>query len=519
MKNLIFLLLLTLSFTAFSQNNPRVKITDGILEGVPDSNAITLFSGIPYAQPPVGVLRWKEPQPVQKWTGVYKADHFRARAMQKDVYSDMQFRADGTSEDCLYLNVWTPAKSKNEKLPVLVYFYGGGFVAGDGSEWRYDGESLARRGLVTVTINYRLGVFGFLAHPELTRESPHHASGNYGLLDQHAALLWVKQNIAAFGGDPDRITIGGESAGSISVYAQMASPLSRDLITGAIGESGAMINPTVPPTPLGQAEQNGVAFAQAAGAVNLAALRAMTAEQLLDAASKPSAFHTTATIDGYFLPEAPLDIFAKGKQAHVPVLVGWNSTESSYQGLLGSDAPTPENYAKKVKELYGDKAAKVLELYPGNTREEVMQNAAALASDRFISYSTWKWADQQTQTGGQPVYRYLYSHPRPQAVGTTGPRATGAYHANEIEYALGNLATNPVFAWDADDYAVSATMEGYFANFIKTGNPNGPNLPRWTPNTAGSPVQYMNINVDSRLEPETQRDRYLFLEGEYNPGK
>src|SRR5229473_430074 len=219
-----------------------VKTTNGILEGtVNPVTGIHMFKGVPFAQPQVGDLRWKEPQPRENWAGVRKADQFGPRCPQRPVFGDMNFRSNGMSEDCLYLNIWTPAKSANAKLPVLVYFYGGGFIAGDGSEPRYDGESLATKGIVTVTLNYRLDVFGFFSHPELTKESPHHASGNYGLLDQHAALLWVKRNIAAFGGDPNKITIGGESAGSLSVSAHMASPLSKDLIAGAIGESGSIL--------------------------------------------------------------------------------------------------------------------------------------------------------------------------------------------------------------------------------------------------------------------------------------
>src|ERR1700744_1006722 len=299
------LILLIAMFTACihaSAQTNQVKISNGMLEGTTNpATGISSFKGIPFAQPPVGELRWKEPQPVQNWTGVLKADHFGKNAMQKNVFGDMMFRSAGMSEDCLYLNVWTPAKSANEKLPVLVYFYGGGFVAGDGSESRYDGESMAQKGIVTLTVNYRLGVFGFLSHPELTAESPHHASGDYGLLDQHAALEWVKKNIAAFGGDPDRITIAGESAGSIAVCAQMVSPLSKNLIAGAIGESGGMINPTLPAIPLADGEKNGVAFAQKVNASSLAALRAIPADQLLELASKPGTPPMSPTVDGYFL--------------------------------------------------------------------------------------------------------------------------------------------------------------------------------------------------------------------------
>ncbi len=509
--------------SAKAQTANRVKVANGTLEGTTENSGIRSFKGVPFAAPPVGDLRWKEPQPAKNWSGVRKADHFGPRAMQRPIFSDMVFRSNGMSEDCLYLNVWTPAKSANQKLPVLVYFYGGGFVGGDGSEGRYDGEAMARKGVVAVTLSYRLDVFGFMAHPELTKESPHHASGNYGLLDQNAALRWVKQNIAAFGGDPNKITIGGESAGSISVFAQMASPLSKTLIAGAIGESGAMIKPTFTPVTLAEGEQRGVTFAEKVNAKTLAELRALPAEKLLEATGQPGAFGVAGTIDGYFLPETPAAIFAAGKQAHVPLLVGWNSAESSYQGLMGRNTPTVENYKNKLKQLYGERADEALKLYPGANQEEVIRSATALASNRFIAFSTWKWADLQTKTGTKPVYRYFFSHPRPAAVGQTNNSATstaskpmvGASHASEIEYALGNLPYNKVYAWTKDDEQVSETMLSYFANFVKTGNPNGGNLPKWTPNTGSNPVYFMNIDVNSQLKPEQDRARYLFLEKEY----
>ncbi len=539
MKKISFVLLLVnlIFLSAIAQNSTRVTISNGILEGITDPGGIRLFKGIPFAQPPVGNLRWKEPQPVINWTGVRKADHFAHNAMQKNVFGDMMFRADSMSEDCLYLNVWTPARSAKEKLPVLVYFYGGGFVAGDGSESRYDGESMAAKGIVAVTVNYRLGVFGFLAHPELTQESPHHASGNYGLLDQNAALQWVIKNIAAFGGDPKKVTIAGESAGSISVSAQMASPLSKDLIAGAIGESGGLFKPSIGPLPLADGEKKGIDFAAKAGAKSLADLRAMPAAQLLDAASKPGAFSVSVLVDGYFLPETPAAIFAEGKQAHVPLLVGWNSAEIPYMALMRGSLPTPENYSKTVKQLYNDKADAVMELYPGKTQDEVIRSATALASDRFIVYTTWKWADMQIATGGKPVYRYIFSRARPAMTAQMGnakpglaggvvrggdtsankmpPPLVGASHASEIEYAMGNLATNKVYSWTPDDYKVSATMEQYFANFIKTGNPNGQNLPLWLPITGNNNVQVINIDVVTQLAPENGRGRYLFLDQQY----
>ncbi|MGN6639263.1 MAG: carboxylesterase/lipase family protein [Mucilaginibacter sp.] len=527
-------LTMLLSISAVAQN-PRVKTANGVVEGTIDSTGIHSFKGIPFAQPPIGDLRWKEPQPAKNWSGVLKADHFGPNAMQKNVFGDMKFRSSKMSEDCLYLNVWTPAKSVKEKLPVLVYFYGGGFVAGDGSESRYDGESMAQKGIVAVTVNYRLGVFGFLSHPELTKESVHHSSGNYGLLDQNAALRWVQKNIAAFGGDPKRVTIAGESAGSISVSAQMASPLSKDLIDGAIGESGAMIAPTLPAIQLADAEKNGVTFGQKVGATTLADLRAIPADKLLDLASKPGNPPMPAVVDGYFLPKPVVDIFAAGEQAHVPLLAGWNSAEVPYQALMWGDSPTPENYAKKIKQLYPNDTAEVMKLYPGATQDQVIESATKLASDRFIVYSTWKWAELQAKTGGNPVYCYIFSHPRPPMVASMGnakaglaggvikgnaneapskmpPPFVGAAHASEIEYAMGNLGGNKVYAWTPDDYKVSATMEDYFANFIKTGNPNGAGLPEWPANKNDGIDQYININVNTIAQKADDRPRYLFLD-------
>lgn len=536
MKKLFILSLLSLlGWEAGAQLNngnkaPRVRTMNGMLEGTNDSG-IHSFKGVPFVQPPVGDLRWREPQPVKNWTGIRKADKFGPRAMQRSIFGDMNFRSDGMSENCLYLNVWTPAQSDKERLPVLVYFYGGGFIAGDGSEPRYDGESMARKGIVALTVNYRLGVFGFFAHPQLTKESPNHASGNYGLLDQAAALKWVQQNIAAFGGDPKKVTIAGESAGSVSVSAQMASPLSKNLIAGAIGESGSLLG-TLSAVPLAEAEQNGIKFADSVGANSLMALRAMPAEGLLAATAKPGIPRFGITVDGYFFPKNPAAIFLAGEQARVPLLVGWNSEEMNYRAIMGQEKPTPENYSQAVRKLYGDRAEEALKLYSGSMEDEVIQAATDLASDRFIGFSTWKWGDVHGKTGGKPVYRYMYSRPRPpmrpemgnatpglaggvvRGTDTTAikiPPARGAVHSAEIEYAMGNLATNKVYAWTPDDYKVSQMMQAYFANFIKTGNPNGSNLPNW-PAMSGNAAQIMHIDVNTRVKAEKNRNRYLFLD-------
>jgi para-nitrobenzyl esterase len=432
------------------------------------------------------------------------------------------------SEDCLYLNVWTPARSGDERRPVLVYFYGGGFIAGDGSEPRYDGASMAERGIVAVTVNYRLGVLGFLAHPELSREAAYRASGNYGLLDQSAALRWVSQNIAAFGGDPKRVTIAGESAGSISVSGQVASPLSKDRIAGAIMESGSLIG-SLSPQPLADAERDGVSFAAGVGVSSVAALRALNAEQVLEAAARPGVPRFRPTIDGYFLPREVPAILEAGEQAHVPLLGGANSEEMSARALLKQEEPTPENYAKAVGGLYGDQADAVLKLYPAATPEEVLDSATALAGDRFIGFSTWRFMEGHRKTSGQPVYRYYYAHPRPKFLGghpespaPGGPGAAapppaprGAVHSAEIEYAMGNLATNPHFEWGPADHKVSELVQGYFANFIRTGNPNGPDLPTWPAYGSEDEFQVMRLEVSTRAEPETTRPRYLFLDPFY----
>ena len=524
--------LLTTALAMGAHAEDRVKTACGVVEGTTGPDGVRAFRGIPFAAPPVGDLRWQQPQPVKPWEGVRKADRFGPRAMQRPIFGDMNFRSDGMNEDCLYLNVWAPAGTAEQRLPVLVYFFGGGFMAGDGSEPRYEGASMASKGVVAVTVNYRLNVFGFFAHPDLTKESPHHASGNYGLLDQSAALGWVRQNIAAFGGDPQKITIAGESAGSISVTAQMASPLSKDLIAGAIGESGSPMG-TLTPVPLAEAEQVGVRFATKVGAKSLAELRKIPATQLLETTAQGGFGRFPLVIDGYFLPKNPVAIFTAGEQAHVPLLVGWNSEESNYRAILGGEKPTQENYAKAVQRLYGDRAGEVMKAYKPATDDDVEAVATDLASDRFIGFSTWKWADLQAKTGGKAVYRYLYARPRPAMRSEMGdavpglaggvlkgaaakanpqPMARGAVHSAEIEYALGNLATNLVYAWKPDDYKVSGVMEGYFANFVKTGDPNGPGLPTWPAANQGEPVQVMHIDVDTHLESEKYPERYLLLD-------
>ncbi len=521
---------------------PRADTANGVVEGVYNSG-ISEFKGIPFGAPPLGDLRWREPQPVESWDGVRRTNGFGPRCMQFPIFGDMNFRSDEMSEDCLYLNVWTPDASEDAMLPVLVYFFGGGFVAGDGSEPRYDGESMARRGIVAVTVSYRLGVFGFFAHEELSAESGYGGSGNYGLLDQVAALRWVRENINAFGGDPARVTIAGESAGSISVSGHVMSPLSQDLIAGAIGESGSLLG-TLRARELAEAEANGAEFADQLGAVDLAALRAIPQQQLLQAtarggdASFGNLFSFPVAIDGYFFPRSPDEIYAAGEIADVPLLYGWNSQEMGYQVLFGDRELNSENFAAILEEQFGSRAAEAAELYRGETETELAWAATDLAGDRFISYSTWKWGEAHSAVSSQPAFRYHYARPRPamrpefaNAIpGLAGgiieadensepdaPVVQGAVHSAEIEYAMGNLPTNRVYDWQPEDYRVSAVMQGFFENFVKTGNPNGLGLPHWPALNSGPDRATMIIDAHSRAENSTRRDRYLFLDSLGNP--
>tara|TARA_R110002051_G_scaffold153510_1_gene225886 strand:- start:1916 stop:3547 length:1632 start_codon:yes stop_codon:yes gene_type:complete len=540
MKNvqlLFFTIVLTYNLGMAQETNSfpvQVNIKNGIIEGNYDTHTgIQRYFGIPFAQPPVGELRWKAPQPLDNWSGVKETKAFGPRPMQTMVFGDMKSRSNGVSEDCLYLNVWTPAGRNTKDLPVLVYFFGGGNVAGDASEPRYDGESMAKEGIVVVTTNYRLNIFGFLAHPELSAEAPYKASGNYGLLDQNAALKWVNKNITAFGGDPSKVTIAGESAGSIGASQQMASPLSKNLIAGAIGESGAGINPTMAPVSLKDAENMGMEFAKNAGYPSLAELRKLSTREVYEMYNESKRFGFPAVLDGYFLPKTLPEIFESKEQAMIPLLLGWNSAE--IPGMAFTQGPyTEENYVTKVKEAYPKEYKKVLELYPHGSEKEIELSATALASDRFISYSTWKWFDLHRKNSNQPVYRYLYSKLRPPLVDNTlasglaggtvakgsdappGPIAVGAPHACEIEYCMGNLHLVEDYAWTADDYKVSKEMLTYFANFIKTGNPNGEGLPKWDaaePKDTTPPV--MVLDTESKLIQAPSDARYEFLDNAY----
>ena len=537
MKNRILLIFMaTMSFHVLAQKNDsfpvQAKVENGAIEGLYNTTTgLQYYFGVPFAKPPVGDLRWKAPQPLDNWKSVLSTKEFGPRPVQSNVFGDMNSRSNGLSEDCLYLNVWTPAKRNTTGLPVLVYFYGGGFVAGDGSESRYDGAAIAKKGIVVVLVNYRLNIFGFFAHPELSKEASYKASGNYGLLDQHAGLKWVQKNIAAFGGDPKKVTIAGESAGSISVSAQMASPLSKNLIAGAIGESGAAINPTLAPVPLVEAEMTGLEFAKNAGYPSLAQLRALSTREIYEIYAESQRFGFPTVVDGYFYPKTVPEIFNAKEQAQVPLLLGWNSAEIPGGAFMQGLSNTEENFVKKVKEAYPNDHAEVLKLYPHGSEKEIEWATTNLASDRFIAYSTWKWFDLHRKNSNKPVYRYLYSKLRPALVdknlssglaggtvqgGPKMPEAIGAPHACEIEYCMGNLDLVKDYAWTKDDYTVSETMLNYFANFIIKGNPNGDKLPDWPAaeaNDTTPPV--MIIDTQSKSVDAKDDARYLFLDKAY----
>jgi len=499
----------------------KIRTDRGKVQGkLSNDGQVRIFLGIPYAAPPVGPLRWKPPQPEAKWKGVRDATQFGDRCMQPDIYHDMHFRDPGESEDCLNLNVWTPAKDKHAKLPVMVWIFGGGFVAGATSEPRQDGAHLAHKGVVVVSMNYRLGLFGFLALPGLADESPQHAAGNYGLMDQTAALEWVKRNIHAFGGDPNNVTIFGESAGSFSVSAQMASPLAQGLFVHAIGESGAAFDSkglSFPPAV--EQEKKDAAWALATfGTSDLAALRGMSAQDLL---TKMSAQPPTSRppiwpdIDGYFVPESVPQIYREGKQAHVPLLAGWNRDEPSALAVDYPHPPTMESFRELAQKDFGARAEEFLKVYPDNSDAEAVRSSINFAGDSFIAFSTWEWLQAQVATGGQAVYRYHFERPSP--ADKYHPAGSGAFHSDEIEYVFGTLDSRPDAVWQPEDWKLSDLIETYWTNFAKTGDPNGGDAPKWPQYDAGDSWQVMHLDARSEAGPSQDRDRYLFLQSVWVP--
>jgi para-nitrobenzyl esterase len=466
-----------------------VKTETGLLSSVPGKNAdVRVFKGIPYAAPPVGDLRWKPPQPALKWDGVRSGAEFGNSCMQgggagrggakggapkAPPPEGAAPRGPANSEDCLFLNVWTAAKSPSEKHPVMVWLHPGGYTSGSGSGPATDGENLAMKGAVLVTINYRLGIFGFFSHPELTQESPHHASGNYAFLDQTAALAWVQKNIAAFGGDPKRVLVFGDSAGSSSIGNLVASPLTRGLFQRALGESGAWMGLSVAPmTKLDAAEQTGVRTAKQLGADSLAELRAKPAAELLTGRGGGP------VIDGWFLPDDPANIYAQSKQNDVPLLLGSNKDEATFfQGPTTADA-----FTKTVNTRFGDLADGFFKLYPATSDEQATISSFATFRDQ-LGFVMRNWAASQTKSGKSKAYLYFFTHEPPIAGGNPPPslvvtaRQQGATHGAEAAYVFENLLGNR--PWTDQDHQLADSISSYWVNFAANGDPNGKGLPKW----------------------------------------
>jgi para-nitrobenzyl esterase len=513
----LFLIALFVLVSSASAITQPVKTRGGLLKGVPGQDPkITVFKGIPYAAPPVGNLRWRAPQPPAPWQGVRIADKFsKVCAGQSTAPANPmpewrkpftpEFLAQGeTSEDCLYLNVWTGAKKAQEKQAVFVYIHGGGFGEGSGSIDVYNGEGLAKKGVVVVTINYRISIFGFFVHPELTKESGNNASGNWGLLDMVAALQWVHDNIAAFGGDPSRVTISGQSAGAMAVNDLAVSPLAKGLVHRGIAQSGSSLGGGRGGSGLADVEKRGLQFQQQKGAKSLAELRAMSVEQLMAPLPQPagqtaaggrggSGISWGVVTDGYVMPAAIDAIVEKRQQNDIQFMTGANSGEGAAPNLT----ITLEAYRNQVKQRYGDLADRVLALYPATSDNEAIQANKDLAIDnqrvRF-----YRFAQVRAAAGKSKVYIYWFNHPIPGCCAAQ----IGAFHTAEVPYTMNSLhmLKDPQFKLTKADYDVADTVSTYWVNFAKTGDPNGKGLPNWPAADAKS-TSIMQLGDPSKAIP------------------
>ncbi len=482
-----------------------VKTKLGKVEGKTiNSGKVRAWLGIPYAAPPVGDLRWKAPQAAAKWKGKRDATTYGAHCAQNPVFQDMIFQDNGSSEDCLFANVYAPADaSKKSKLPVMFWIHGGGFSGGGSNEPRHNGDFLPQKGVVLVTINYRLGVFGFLATADLAKEA-NGAAGNYGLMDMISALEWVKANIKEFGGDPGNVTIFGESAGSFAVSTLMASPMAQGLFHKAIGESGgALSRGTLNYDSLSEREAKDAAWVAGLNVTSLAQLRALPTQTILDACKKPGVGFPP-DVDGRALTEAVADTYAAGKQAHVPLIAGWNADEGNFMATRGD---TVEKWKTMADTMFKDRAAEFMKLYPGDTDEQARRSAIDYGSDSFIAFGTWAWLEAHRTTGNSPVYRY---HFELAATPSKFHPGTFAFHSDDIEYVFGTLDTRP--GWDVrpEDRTLSEAVMTYWTNFAKTGDPNGSGMPTWPKyNDDGYPLIHLYTTITSA--PDALRPRYLFL--------
>lgn len=453
-----------------------VKVETGLIQGTVE-DGLRIYRGIPYAAPPVEELRWRAPQPPQKWSGVRAASEYGRACIQTNAAIA---KLPAPSEDCLFVNVWAPATRGAERLPVMVWIHGGGFTAGTPAEQLYHGEWLAKKGVIVVSVGYRLGVFGFLAHPELSAESHHHVSGNYGLLDIIAGLQWVQKNIAAFDGDPQRVTVFGESAGAIAVSQLCASPLAKGLFRAAISESGGSFGPVRPGggpgenmQPLDSAEKAGAAWAQLAGASSVAALRKTPAEKLQAAAQRQRGVSWPIT-DGWVIPDDQYKLYEAGRYNDVPVLIGYNSDEGATFGAPSSQ----EAYVQSVRQRYEQFANQLLAAYPGGETPAAKKTARDLTRDTAFGWGTWTWARLQTKTGNSKVFLYYFDE-HPDHPADSARAGYGTPHSEELPYVFRQLREHNRPAPTPKDEAMSDMMRTYWTNFAKTGDPNGGGLPEW----------------------------------------
>lgn len=477
---------------------PKIALDSGAISGTL-SDGVPAYLGIPFAAPPVGDLRWREPQPVKPWDGVLDCSKYALACPQaKSLFYDVG----ATNEDCLYLNVWSTAKSPDAKLPVMVWIHGGSYTTGAGSQLMYEGKNLARQDVVVVTVNYRLGPLGFLCHPLLSKESPHGVSGNYGLLDQIAALKWVKRNIQSFGGDPTRVTVFGESAGAASICSLMVSPLAEGLFQQAISQSGSFGDayPVARENTVEKAEKTGLELALTLGcdkAENvLAAMRQKTAGDIVNAAYKNYDANGGTKFrpvnDGWVLPGNPWSLFTAGKQAKVPLLIGTNSDEGTIFILprLLLKKMTRQDYEEFIRDLYKDNAAEVLARFPAAGTEEVPAAYSKMFTVMSFAAGALHAADT-TAAINSPVYMYKFTR-----IPDTLLKTFGSFHGLEIFYLFGNFTIRVISIPDTPaDLALSQTIMSYWSNFARTGNPNGPGLPGW-PAYSADKGQYIELGED-----------------------
>lgn len=487
----------------------QLKINDGLIAGYKSKEgAISIYKGIPFATPPVGDLRWKAPQPVKPWKGVKECIKFAASPIQSPPVrfsmwtEEYLIPPEPISEDCLYLNVWTPAKTPKEKFPVLVWIYGGGFQSGGAAVPIYDGESFARRGVVFVSINYRVGVFGFFSHPDLTKESGKNASGNYGLMDQIAALEWVKRNINSFGGDASNVTIAGQSAGSMSVNCLVASPVAKGLFNKAIAHSGAFMlsSPLRSNTSLKSAEVAGEKVMKSFNLSSLQELRRVSAEDLF---KKAGAGAGGPIVDGFILPDPVSKIFEEKKENPVSLLTGWNQDE----GFLFGPIKNAEAFKADVEKTFGTNASKILSYYPASDNEQAALSQLYLSRDQVFGVQNYVWANVQASHGSEVfVYRFTRKVP---AVGEYVKY--GAFHTGEVPYAYDNLkfVDRP---WEEVDHLLAKNMVTYWTNFVKTGNPNGQSLPNWPAYSESSKkIMLLGLDQESRQMEDSNALDFLKL--------